>query len=201
MAPQIPDGPDLPAVGEGTYHAYMRHVCALVLMQGFLCLPASAQGLLPRWEVEAMAKSLEEYSAGLQQLLEQVRPKEWVQKGASDAYGEQYEMLRLELSNVSLSAQNLGRNTEKISVVVDTFLWLDRSGSMLQSISDGVERYQNPALASLLRSAIARGQGAQEKLKEYMRELAVDREAQLEIAHNEAQRCRDEVIKRRPARN
>jgi hypothetical protein len=181
--------------------AYMRHVCALVLMQGLLCLPAAAQGMLPRWEVEAMAKSLEEYVAGLQQLLEQVRPKEWAEKGASVGYVEQYDQLRTEISNVSLSAQNLGRNPEKISIVVDTFLWLDRSGSMLQSITDGVERYQNAALASLLRSAIARGQGAQEKLKEYMRDLAVDREAQLEIANGEAQRCRENLFKQRPRGN
>jgi hypothetical protein len=181
--------------------AYMRPLCALILLQTVLCLPAAAQGMLPRWEVEAMAKSLEEYVAALQQLLEQVKPKEWVQKGASAAYDEQDAMLRSELANVSLSAQNLGRNPEKISVVVDTFLWLDRSGSMLQSITEGVDRYQNAALASLLRSAAARGQGAQEKLKEYMRQLAVEREAQLEIAHSEAQRCREQLVKRRPVRN
>jgi hypothetical protein len=181
--------------------AYMRYLCAVVLLQASLCPAVAAQGMLPRWEVEEMAKSLQEHAASLEQLLEQVRPKEWSQKGASAAYEEQYDMLRSELSNVSLSAQNLGRNPEKISVVVDTFLWLDRSGSMLQSMTDGVERYQNAALAALLRSAIARGQGAQEKLKEYMRELAVDREAQLEIAHSEAQRCRESLVKRRPRGN
>ena len=178
--------------------ACMKHFILLALLNGVLCGSVSAQGLLPVWEVEEMAKTLDQNAGDARKLLEQVRPQEWIQNGASNAYVGQYETLLTELSNLSLSAQNLLRNPQKISVAVDTFLWLDRSWSMLNSIADGVRRYQNAALADLLISVSNRGTGAGEKLKEYMGGLAADREAQLEIAHSEAQRCRQDLFQQTP---
>jgi hypothetical protein len=178
----------------------MQRLLVIVVIGGISCLPALAQGMLPRWEVEAMAKSLEEHSSKLEQVLAQVRPKEWP-AGASEAYLEQHETLTMEVRNLGLSARNLGRNPEKISVVVDTFLWLDRLGSMLRSISEGTRRYQNAALADLLDSAVASNSGAEANLKSYMRDLAVQRETEMEIAHEEAQRCRGDLFKGRPRRD
>ena len=181
--------------------ACMQRLLVIVVLGGISCLPALAQGMLPRWEVEAMAKSLEEHAAKLEQVLAQVRPKEWTQAGGSEAYLEQHETLTTELRHLGFSAANLGRSPEKISVVVDTFLWLDRLGSMLRSISEGTRRYQNAALADLLDSAVASNSGAEANLKSYMRELAVQREAEMEIAHEEAQRCRSDLFKGRPRRD
>jgi hypothetical protein len=181
--------------------AYMQRLSVIVVLGGIWCLPVFAQGMLPRWEVETLAKSLEEHASKLEQVLAQVRPKEWTQAGASEAYLEQYETLTTELGHLGVSAQNLGRNPEKISVVVDTFLWLDRLGSMLRSMSEGTRRYQNAALADLLDSAVSSNSGAEASLKSYMRDLAVQREAEMEIAHNEAQRCREDLFKGRPRRN
>ena len=179
----------------------MQRLLVIVILGGIPCLPALAQGMLPRWEVEALAKSLEEHAAKLEQVLAQVRPKEWTQAGGSEAYLEQHATLTTELRHLGLSARNLGRNPEKISVVVDTFLWLDRLGSMLRSISEGTRRYQNAALADLLDSAVASNSGAEANLKSYMRELAVQRETEMEIAHEEAQRCRSDLFKGRPRRD
>lgn len=181
--------------------ACMQRLLVIVVLGGISCLPALAQGMLPRWEVEAMAKSLEEHAAKLEQVLAQVRPKEWTQAGGSEAYLEQHATLTTELKHLGLSARNLGRNPEKISVVVDTFLWLDRLGSMLRSMGEGTRRYQNAALADLLDSAVASNSGAEANLKSYMRELAVQREAEMEIAHEEAQRCRSDLFKGRPRRD
>jgi hypothetical protein len=72
---------------------------------------------------------------------------------------------------------------------------------MLRSISEGTRRYQNAALADLLDSAVASNSGAEANLKSYMRELAVQREAEMEIAHEEAQRCRSDLFKGRPRRD
>jgi hypothetical protein len=181
--------------------AFMQRLLMIVVVSGISCLPALAQGMLPRWEVEAMAKSIEDHAAKLEQVLAQVRPKEWTQAGGSEAYVEQQETLTTELGHLGLSARNLSRNPEKISIVVDTFLWLDRLGSMLRSMSEGTRRYQNAALADLLDSAVASNSGAEANLKSYMRDLAVQRETEMEIAHAEAQRCRDDLFKRRPGRD
>jgi hypothetical protein len=68
-------------------------------------------------------------------------------------------------------------------------------------MSEGTRRYQNAALADLLDSAVASNSGAEANLKSYMRDLAVQRETEMEIAHAEAQRCRDDLFKRRPGRD
>ena len=160
-------------------------------------LPAAAQdeGMLPSWEVAEMANRVVEHAQSVRQILEQVRPKEWIQDGAPAAYVDQRETLASDISNLELSAQGLARTPAKLSVVVDTFLWLDRSQSMLRSISAGVRKYQNPAVADLLDSAGAVNADSIEKLKAYMRDLAATAEAEMEVAHNEAQRCRGELMR------
>jgi hypothetical protein len=172
--------------------------CVLLLS---CALPAAAQqdGMLPRWEVTEVAGNIVEHAASVRQVLDQVRPKEWLQDGAPQAYVDQHATLSGDLENLELSARELARRPNKLSTVVDTFLWLDRSQSMLRSISAGVRKYQNPAIADLLDSAGGVNAGAVEKLKEYMRDLAVSAEAEMEIAHDEAQRCRVELM-RAPAR-
>jgi hypothetical protein len=166
-------------------------------------LPAAAQeeGMLPRWEVVEIAKGVEQHAQSVRQILEQVRPKEWIQDGAPSAYGDQHETLSSDIANLQLSAEALERTPNRLSVVVDTFLWLDRSQSMLRSISAGVRKYQNPAVADLLDTAGGINAGAIEKLKGYMRDLAASSEEEMEIAHEEAQRCRGDLFKGRPRRD
>lgn len=159
--------------------------------------PAAAQqdGMLPRWEVTEIAGNVVEHAQSVKQILDQVRPKEWIQDGAPQAYVDQHATLSADIENLELAAQALSRTPAKLSAVVDTFLWLDRSQSMLRSISAGVRKYQNPAIADLLDSAGGVNAGAIEKLKEYMRDLTIAAEAEMEIAHDEAQRCRVELMR------
>ncbi|MEZ5363843.1 MAG: hypothetical protein R2748_16260 [Bryobacterales bacterium] len=153
------------------------------------------QGMLPSWEVAKIAGAIVEHAQSVSQILEQIRPKEWVQDGAPAAYADQKATLESDIANLELSAQALARKPAKLSYVVDTFLWLDRSQSMLRSISSGVRKYQNPAIADLLDSAGGVNAGAIESLKGYMRDLAAEAEAEMEIAHDEAQRCRGELMR------
>jgi len=151
--------------------------------------------MLPRWEVTEIDKGVFEHAQSVRQILDQVRPKEWIQDGAPQAYVDQRAMLLHDIENLELSAQELERVPDKLSTVVDTFLWLDRSQSMLRSISAGVRKYQNPAVADLLDSAGGGNASAIDKLKGYMRELAISAETEMEIAHDEAQRCRVELMR------
>ena len=95
---------------------------------------------------------------------------------------------------LGLSAGNLERKPDQLSVVVDTFLWLDRSHSLIRSLGEGVRKYQNPAVADLLDSARTRNDGVMDKLKEYMRQLAIHTEQEWTVANEEAQRCRAELM-------
>jgi len=164
--------------------------------------PAAAQeqqsqadeGMLPTWEVVEIAEELKAHVNGVQQILEQVRPKEWLQDGAPQAYVDQYENLQQDLAYLGQSADALAVKPDKLTIVIDTFLWLDRLHSMLGSMTTGVRKYQSDPIADLLDSAGSRNNGAIEQLKGYMRQLASSTEDQMSIAHEEAQRCRSEIV-------
>jgi len=163
------------------------------LCGGFSYLTAQSDGMLPRWEVIELSKNLAANVDQTKTVLDQVQPKEWIQNGAPAAYVDQYESLQTDLANLRLSAEALGRKPEKLSVVIDTFLWLDRVSSMVGSMSGGVRTYQNAAVADLLDTTRGKGDAAMAVLKEYMRQVAVEQEAAMEIAHSEAQRCRERL--------
>ncbi len=154
---------------------------------------AQDEGTPPSWEIREMAEDIVKNAATGQKLLAELRPEEWLQNGAPEAYIEQLATLRADLENAALSAQSLSREPERLSYAVDTFLWLDRADSLLGSIAAGARNYYNGAVADLLDSARGRNVGNIASLKGYMRQLAVGLETSLRIAHGEAQRCRASV--------
>jgi hypothetical protein len=174
----------------------MRLLLIGVLCGGFVSLTAQSEGMLPRWEVIELSKNLAANVEQTKTVLKDVRPKEWVQNGAPSAYVDQYENLQSDLGNLQLSAEALGRQPEKLTVVIDTFLWLDRVSSMIGSMAGGVRTYQNAPVADLLDTARNKGAGAMATLKDYMRQVAAETEAAMEIANSEAQRCRERVVSR-----
>lgn len=168
----------------------MRLFVVGVLCGGLCSLSAQSEGMLPRWEIVDLGKNLVAAVDQANTVLEQVRPKEWIQDGAPAAYVDQYDGLQTELRNLRLSAEALTRQPDKLSVIIDTFLWLDRVSSMLGSMAGGVRSYQSGPVADLLDAARGKGDAALPVLKEYMRQAAVQQETEMEIAHSEAQRCR-----------
>lgn len=178
----------------------MRTFIAAALIGSFSCLTAQ-EGTVPRWEIIEVAESLSENARHIQTILGKVRPKEWIQDGAPQGYVDQYATLQADIKNLALSAQGLAREPEKLSTTINTFLWLDRVGSMVSSLAAGVREYQNAAVADLLTTARDRTTAAEDKLKEYMKQRAVDQEAELEIADREAQRCRGDLLKQPPSRD
>ena len=173
----------------------MRSLAVVLLVAMFAALlPAQEDaGTMPPWEVASIAEQLETQVGQVEQILSGIKPEEWQASGAA-AYSAQRETLMLELSHLRNSARAMARAPERLPLVVDTFLWIDRTDSMMASMTDGVRRYQNGAVADLLESARGQYSGAGEKLKEYMQQLAVSVDAQMQIAHEEAQRCRTELV-------
>ena len=151
---------------------------------------AQEEGVIPPWEVREITGDIVKNVATGQKVLAELRPEEWFRDGAPEAYVEQLEMLRADLESTVLAAQALGRDPQRLSYAVDTFLWLERSDSLLDSMAAGVRKYYNGAVADLLDSARGRNADNITALKGYMRQLAVDLETSMRIAHNEAQRCR-----------
>ena len=171
----------------------MKRIALLLALSAPLLAAAPDDGMLPSWEVVEIAQTIEGATGDVKRVLESVDLAQW--KSGAEVYSQQIVSLESELENLTLSAQALGRRPEKLSVVVDTFLWLDRSSSMIGSLSQGVRRYQSAALADLLDSAQGESLGAIHQLKGYMRQLAVAAESEMAIANDEAQRCRAQLMR------
>ncbi|MCS7314576.1 MAG: hypothetical protein RMI94_12200 [Bryobacterales bacterium] len=157
-------------------------------------------GLPPEWEVRKQIDALTGSLARLKPALDQVRAEEWIARGAPEAYVSQARTLRTELGYLERSAEILRQRPDRLTAVLDTFFRLDRFQALLVSLEEGVRRYQNPALADLLRSVFAEGAPSREDLRQYLLDLAAAKEQELEVADREAQRCRDLLIRQGPAR-
>lgn len=154
--------------------------------------------MIPRWQVEELADTLIKSAESAGRIVSELRPREWMQDGAPEVYVEQHQTLLNEIEQVRLAAMAMKREPESLSDTVGTFLWLDRTDSLLASVTGGVRTYYNPNVANLLDAVRNRNAARLAELKQYMSQLATHVEESMEIAHREAQRCRSEIIARPP---
>ena len=77
-----------------------------------------------------------------------------------------------------------------MTAVLDTFFRMESVDAMLRSVVAGIRKYQNPAVAELLAGLIADTSTDRDKLRQYLVDLAADREQQFRVMDQEAQRCR-----------
>ena len=154
--------------------------------------------MIPRWQVEELSQDVVQNMETSKKVVLQLRPQEWVQDGAPEAYIEQHQLLQGEMEQVRLAALALGREPERLTYAMDTFLWLDRVDSLMGSVAAGVRQYYNSAVADLLDSARNRNSDSVATVKQYLRQLAEHVESSMRVAHSEAQRCREAIVSQPP---
>ena len=66
------------------------HILALVSMLP-LCASAQEAGVPTEWDVQKLVEGIAAQSGRVLPLIEQIRPKEWVARGASDTYVQQWD--------------------------------------------------------------------------------------------------------------
>jgi hypothetical protein len=156
--------------------------------------PAPA-GLSHEWDIRETISSFEKEIARLKPIIEQIDPRSWAEKGGSDTYVQQWNSLKSEIDAISTSMETLQHYPERLSVALDAFLRIQSTNSMLNSFAEGVERYQNAALAKMLRGIQNENSNGLQRLKQYMLDLAVATEAEFKVVDEEAQRCRSSIIR------
>lgn len=156
---------------------------------------ASAQaqpaGVTPVWELQKQLDALVAQVRRLDPLLEQMKPEEWGVAG----YREQHKSAREQVEYLSRSASALAREPEKMTLALDAFLRLDALERMLDSLSQGVRKYQNPALADLMLAAVTDNSVHRSRLQSYLTELVSTKQEELRMANDEAQSCRSAALK------
>ncbi len=154
-------------------------------------LPAQNQtGVSAEWDISKTVAAMSDQATRLKPILDQLRPQEWVAKGAPDTYIAQWTGVQNELGYLVNSAKALEKQPERLTLALDTYFRLQSVESRLNSLADGVRNYQNPAVGDLLMGVLAENSANRDKLRQYITDLAATKEQEFQIVDKEAQRCR-----------
>ena len=161
---------------------------------------AQTTGIATPWDTAPMVAALSAQAARLKPILDQLTPKEWVAKGAPDAYIAQWKGAEDELGFLADSAKALEKQPERLPLALDTYFRLQSLELRLNSLVEGVRNYQNPAVGDLLIGVAAENSANRDKLRQYITDLAATKEQEFEVADKEAQRCRGQLTKQPAAK-
>jgi len=159
-------------------------------------------GVNSEWDVQKLLDSLKLQAQHLQPIIVQVKPESWVANGAPQTYVTQWKTAQAEIQYLIASADALAKQPERLTLALDTFFRMQAMESTLGSVTEGIRKYQNPALADLVRAVVGENSTNREKLRQYITDLAAQKEQEFTIADREAQRCRETLMqqKGRPVR-
>ena len=169
----------------------------LLAAGGSLC--AQTAGVAPEWDVRSNLAAMSADVRTLQPLLDQLQPREWVNKGAPDAYVKQHQSAAASLQHLIAAGDVLAAQPDKLTVALDAFFKMEKMELLLASLKEGARRYQSPALADRLTTVVAANSVHRDRLRQHVSELAAAREQELEIIDQEAQRCRATLSREGPA--
>jgi hypothetical protein len=132
-------------------------------------------------------------------MLRQLNPADWVAKGAAETYVTQWNAALSAIDSIRIDMTNLGQRPDQMSEELKALFRIGSYHQGLRSLMGAVRRYQNPALADLIESVAAEDQGDIDRMQQYVAELSVEKERQLDLMNEEAQRCRG-LLSRQPVK-
>jgi len=160
--------------------------------------PATDGSVASEWDARKIIDALNTQAQHLKPLMDQIQPAGWVSKGASETYIAQWNTAQAQLKYVIASSDAFSRQPERLQLGLDTYFRMEAVESALGSLTEGVRKYQNPALASIMQSVIAENSTNRDRLRQYLEDLATQKEDEFQVADREAQRCRAALL-RQPA--
>jgi hypothetical protein len=156
--------------------------------------PPSDQGVASEWDARKMIDALSAQVQHLKPIIDQVQPDAWLSQGASETYVAQWSTAQTQLQYLISSSDAFSRQPERLPLGLDIYFRMQAVDSTLSSLTEGVRKYQNPALASLMQSVIAENSTNRDRLRQYLQDLATQKEEEFRVADREAQRCRASLL-------
>jgi hypothetical protein len=166
----------------------------LILTSSLVAQPQNA-GLSPDWDIRKDMADLAEQIRRLQPMVDKVKPDEWVAKGAPATYVTQMASLQAGMRYLVATTETLARNPERLTVALDTYFRMQSVELLVNSLREGLRRYQSPDLANMINDAMVRNSNNREKLRTHIVDLAAAREQEFQIVDQEAQRCRGMILR------
>jgi hypothetical protein len=174
---------------------YFSYLIATLSALGQTAPPA---GVASEWDVRKLLERLDVQAQHLKPVIEQVQPETWISKGAPDTYQVQWKAGRAELTYFLASAQALARQPDRLTLALETYFRMLAMESTLGSLMEGVRKYQSPELAEQMQTIVSENGTNRDQLRQYMQDLAAQKEQEFKVADTEAQRCRG-MLMQQPA--
>jgi DNA repair ATPase RecN len=152
---------------------------------------SSSAGVPPEWDVRPMIQSVTAAAERLKPLLDQLEPKKWVAQGASETYVTQWQSAQSELTYLVNTAKRLAQEPDRLTLALELYFRWQAIESTVHSLEGGIRRYQNPALADVLNGVVSENVAQRDRLRQYVQQLAEEREQEWRVMDSEAQRCRE----------
>lgn len=137
------------------------------------------------------------HAARIEPMLRQLKPADWVAKGAPDAYVAQLNSALIEVQGIQSDMSSMIQHPDRMTDAMKALFRVEAAHQLLGSLMGGLRRYQNPALADLIESVAAEDHSDIERFQQYLLDLAGVKEQQFEVVDREAQRCRG-MLSRQP---
>src|SRR5580658_2311983 len=167
--------------------------CAVALCAQTPPLQAPQQlpaGLETDWDIAAALQQIGDHAGRLLPALNRIDARSWVDQGASETYAEQLQAAKDQTQSLADGAKALAKSPERLPVALELYFRMQAIDAMLSSVEEGMRKYQNPASAQTLVSLQAESGANRDRLQRYIVDLATQREQELHVMDQEAQRCR-----------
>jgi hypothetical protein len=155
----------------------------------------SDRGVASEWDARKLIEALNMQAQHLKPIIDQVQPADWQSKGASQTYVAQWSGLQAQLTYLISASDAFARQPERLPLGLEVYFRMQSVDSTFGSLTEGVRKYQNPALASIMQSVIAENGTNRDRLRQYLQDLATQKEQEFQVADREAQRCRAAMLR------
>jgi len=158
-------------------------------------LLAQSSGVSAEWDVRTMLDGLTLQTQHLKSVIGQVTTDGMAANGAPQTYISQGNTAQAELKYLLGSIDALAKQPERLPLALEAYFRMQAMESTLGSVFEGIRKYQNPALADLLQGIVNENSVNRDHLRQYIQDLAVQKEQEFAVADKEAQRCRGTIAR------
>lgn len=146
--------------------------------------------LEPDWDIGVVLGEMGAHAGRMLATLDKMNPNAWVEKGASETYAEQLDSCKAQTKAFHDEAIALASNPQNLPAALQLLYRIEGADTMLLSLEDGIRKYQSPADAQALAAQAAENGINLSRFRQYLVDLAAEREQRYSVMDKEAQRCR-----------
>jgi hypothetical protein len=168
----------------------IKALASIVLLASQLNAQQPNTSVSPVWDVRTDMTNLAAQIKRLQPMVEKIQPEKWVAQGAPSAYVKQMASLQTGMQYLLGSCEKLAHEPERLTAALDAYFRMQYVEVLINSLREGVRKYQSPDLAEILNGLVTETSNNKEKLRTHIVDLAAVREQEFAVMDQEAQRCR-----------